>query len=158
MTISRKSLGRGTALALAVGMAVGVGASSHREAPGITKTPKVDASDFYMFRSYEPGREGYVTLIANYIPLQDPYGGPNYFALDSDAVYAIHVDSDGDAVEDITFAFRPNIVNRNVSLNIGGQSIAVPVINVGAIGPGASATSNLNVEEQYRIFVLRGRQ
>ncbi|MGE4057054.1 MAG: DUF4331 domain-containing protein [Vicinamibacterales bacterium] len=158
MTISRKGLGRSAALALAVGMAVGVGASSHREAPGITKTPKGDATDFYMFRSYEPGREGYVTLIANYVPLQDPYGGPNYFALDPDAIYAIHVDSDGDAVEDITFAFRPNIVNRNVSLNIAGQSVAAPVINVGPVGPGASDTSNLNVEEQYRIFVLRGRQ
>ena len=54
-------------------------ASSHREAPSITTTPKVDATDFYMFKSYEAGRDGYVTLIANYLPLQDAYGGPNYF-------------------------------------------------------------------------------
>src|SRR6185369_14214780 len=53
--------------------------SSHREAPGITGRPKLDGTDFYAFRSYEPGREGYVTLIANYIPLQDAYGGPNFF-------------------------------------------------------------------------------
>ncbi|HVQ34799.1 MAG TPA: DUF4331 family protein, partial [Candidatus Bathyarchaeia archaeon] len=46
--------------------------SSHREAPFVTENPKVDATDFYMFRSYEPGREGYVTLVANYLPLQDP--------------------------------------------------------------------------------------
>ena len=51
-------------------------ASSHREAPFITTAPKVDGTDFYMFRSYEPGRTGYVTLIANYQPLQDAYGGP----------------------------------------------------------------------------------
>ena len=44
--------------------------------------PKVDGTDFYMFRSYEPGRDGFVTLIANYLPLQDSYGGPNYFTLD----------------------------------------------------------------------------
>ncbi len=44
-------------------------ASSHREAPGITATPKVDCTDFYMFNSYETGRSNYVTLIANYIPL-----------------------------------------------------------------------------------------
>ena len=50
------------------------GASSHREAPGILSTPQVDGTDFYMFRSYEEGRDGFVTLIANYIPLQDPYG------------------------------------------------------------------------------------
>jgi hypothetical protein len=52
-------------------------ASSHREAPFITAHPKVDGTDFYMFRSYEAGRQDYVTLIANYIPLEDAYGGPN---------------------------------------------------------------------------------
>ena len=56
--------------------------SSHREAPGITKSPKLDGTDFYMFRSYEPGRADYVTFLANYIPLQDAYGGPNFFTLD----------------------------------------------------------------------------
>lgn len=47
-------------------------ASSHREAPEIAGMPRLDGTDFYMFRSYEPGRSAYVTLIANYIPLQDP--------------------------------------------------------------------------------------
>ncbi|MGZ5158809.1 MAG: DUF4331 family protein, partial [Caldimonas sp.] len=61
-------------------------ASSHREAPAITTTPKVDGTDFYMFNSYEPGRSGFVTLIANYLPLQDAYGGPNYFKLDPNAL------------------------------------------------------------------------
>ena len=67
-------------------------ASSHREAPAITEQPKVDGTDFYMFRSYEFGREQYVTFIANYQPLQDPYGGPNYFTMDPDAIYEIHVE------------------------------------------------------------------
>ena len=80
--------------------------SSHREAPNITRFPKVDSTDFYMFTSYEAGRDEYVTLIANYLPLQDPYGGPNYFALDPAALYEIHVDNDGDAGEDLTFQFR----------------------------------------------------
>ena len=70
--------------------------------PGITEKPKVDGTDFYMFRSYEAGREAFVTLVANYLPLQDPYGGPNYFALDPDALYEIKIDNDGDAREDIT--------------------------------------------------------
>ena len=74
-------------------------ASSHREAPSITTMPKVDATDFYMFNSYEPGRAGFVTLIANYQPLQDPYGGPNYFKLDPNALYEIHVDNVGDGKE-----------------------------------------------------------
>ena len=52
-------------------------ASSHREAPYIATQPKVDGADFYMFSSYETGRSGYVTLLADYLPLQDGYGGPN---------------------------------------------------------------------------------
>jgi hypothetical protein len=49
-------------------------ASSHREAPNIAGKPRVDGTDFYMFRSYEPGRSNYVTFLANYIPFQDPQG------------------------------------------------------------------------------------
>src|SRR5262245_28304581 len=81
-------------------------ASSHREAPGITHSPKLDNTDFYMFRSYEPGRSDFVTLIANFVPLQDVYGGPNFFTLDPDAIYEIHVDNTGDSREDITFQFQ----------------------------------------------------
>jgi hypothetical protein len=91
-----------TAGALALALASTAWASSHREAPFITTMPKVDATDLYMFRSYEPGRAGFVTIVANYLPLQDAYGGPNYFALDPNALYEIHIDNDGDANEDIT--------------------------------------------------------
>ena len=65
-------------------------ASSHREAPNITRFPTLDSTDFYAFNSYEEGRGDFVTMIANYIPLQDAYGGPNYFAMDPAAVYSIH--------------------------------------------------------------------
>ncbi len=81
-------------------------ASSHREAPAILSTPQVDGTDFYMFRSYEEGRDGFVTLIANYIPLQDPYGGPNYFPLDPSAASDIHITNNGDVEEDLTFRFQ----------------------------------------------------
>jgi Domain of unknown function (DUF4331) len=93
-------------------------ASSHREAPFITTSPKVDGTDFYMFRSYETGRSDYVTLIANYVPLQAPYGGPNYFKLDPNALYEIHVDNNGDAKEDITFQFRINNALSNAGKGI----------------------------------------
>ncbi|RYZ80690.1 MAG: DUF4331 domain-containing protein, partial [Moraxellaceae bacterium] len=63
-------------------------ASSHREAPSITRSPAVDSTDFYAFNSYESGRGNYVTLIANYIPLQNPGDGPNYFAMDPNALYS----------------------------------------------------------------------
>ena len=125
-------------------------ASSHREAPFITQMPKVDGTDFYMFRSYEAGREAYVTLIANYLPLQDAYGGPNFFMLDPRALYEIHIDNNGDAREDLTFQFRFNQAlsgTEGIALDIGpaGQTkrVAVPLLNVGPIT--ASDTSQLNV-------------
>ena len=71
----------GTA-ALTVAIAAPAQASSHREAPFITTRPKVDGTDFYMFNSYEPGRAGYVTLIANYQPFERSQGGPNYYTMD----------------------------------------------------------------------------
>src|SRR5687768_14270802 len=84
---------------LALLAALPANASSHREAPFITNQPKVDNTDVYAFNSYENGRSGYVTLIANYQPLQDPFGGPEYFKMDPNAIYEIHVDNNGDAQE-----------------------------------------------------------
>src|SRR5437867_1348284 len=140
------------ALMVALAMA-GPRASSHREAPGITKTPKVDGSDFYMFRSYEQARSGFVTLLANYIPLQDVYGGPNFFTLDQDALYEIHVDNDGDAREDVTFQFRFRNRPKDIRVNVGGKSVAVSLVNVGRIGPGSRDTDALNVVESYSLSI-----
>ena len=131
-------------------------ASSHREAPFITELPKVDGSDFYLFRSYENGREGYVTLIANYLPLQDAYGGPNYFTLDPDAVYEIHIDNDGDAIEDLTFRFDLELSFNPASLDIGGEQITVPLINIGPIGPAATDTLNASLQESFSLTMIRG--
>jgi len=92
-------------VATATLMSAGAMASSHREAPFITKNPKVDGTDFYLFNSYEASRSNFVTVIANFQPLQDAYGGPNYFSMDPEALYELHIDNTGDAVEDITFQF-----------------------------------------------------
>lgn len=129
-------------------------ASSHREAPFITTTPKVDGTDFYMFSSYEPGRADYVTLIANYQPLQAPYGGPNYFSMDPNALYEIHIDNNGDAREDITFQFRFRNRLKGIELPIGGKNVAIPLIQAGAVADPNAATLNLN--EQYTVDVVRG--
>lgn len=133
-------------------------ASSHREAPFITTAPKVDATDFYMFRSYETGRSDYVTLIANYAPLQDAYGGPNYFSLDPNALYEIHIDNNGDAKEDLTFQFRfkNTLANsgKGVELNVGGQNVAIPLIQAGAISN--VKDPSLNLAETYTVNVVRG--
>jgi hypothetical protein len=92
-----------TAIALVCSTVIATSAlaSSHREAPNITRFPTVDSTDFYVFNSYENGRDDFVTLVANYIPLQDAYGGPNYFPMDPAASYNIHIDTDGDAVDHV---------------------------------------------------------
>ena len=105
-------------------------ASSHREAPYITSQPKVDGTDFYMFRSYEANRQNFVTLIANYLPLQDAYGGPNYFSLDPNALYEIHLDNNGDAVEDITFQFRFKNTLKDLKVPVGGKMTSIPLVNL----------------------------
>lgn len=131
-------------------------ASSHREAPAIAGMPRVDATDFYMFRSYEPEREDYVTLIANYLPLQAPYGGPNYFALDNDAVYEIHIDNDGDARENLTFQFNFDTALANggngATFDVGGVQVANPLRQNGQIlAPG---DDNINETESYTLKVI----
>ena len=160
MTSDRMTAGRLSPLAAALCAALAglsgapAQASSHREAPFITTVPKVDATDFYMFNSYEPGRDGYVTLIANYLPLQDPYGGPNYFALDPNALYEIHLDNDGDAREDITFQFRFKNKLNSVTLPIGNKNIAIPLIQAGQVTDVRSPS--LNVSESFSVDLIRG--
>ncbi len=143
---------------LVAGTAAPTLASSHREAPAITKSPKVDATDFYVFNSYESGRDAYVTFVANYIPLQDAYGGPNYFSLDSDAVYDIRVDNNGDANADLVFRFKFESTRKDISLPIGPpenrRTVAIPLIQAGQIGVGDDAA--LNVQETYSVTLFRG--
>jgi hypothetical protein len=78
--------------------------SSHAEAPEISKDPVADSTDLYAFIS--PDRPGFVTLIANYIPRQQPAGGPNFFEFGDDVLYEIHIDNTGDAKADVTYQFR----------------------------------------------------
>lgn len=132
-------------------------ASSHREAPFITELPKVDNTDFYMFRSYEPGRENYVTIVANFQPLQVPFGGPQYFTMDPDALYEIHIDNNGDAIEDITWSFQFNNELRTengIALDIGGQSIPIPLRYIGPVTD--ANDGDLNELEFYTVTQVAG--
>ncbi|HEY7537092.1 MAG TPA: DUF4331 domain-containing protein, partial [Gaiellaceae bacterium] len=90
--------------------------SSHREAPEISKDPVADNTDVYAFVS--PDEPGTVTIIANYIPLEAPAGGPNFFEFGDDVLYSIHVDNDGDAKPDVSyhFQFRSEVRNPNTFL------------------------------------------
>jgi hypothetical protein len=78
--------------------------SSHREAPEISKDPAADNADVYAFVS--PDRPDTVTLISNFVPLQDPPGGPNFFEFGDDVLYAIHIDNDGDGKPNISYLFQ----------------------------------------------------
>jgi hypothetical protein len=129
-------------------------ASSHREAPYITTVPKVDGTDLYMFMSYEAGRADYVTLLANYQPLQAPYGGPNYFKMDPNALYEIHVDNNGDAKEDLTFQFRFQNKFNAITLPVGGKNVAIPLTQAGQVSAPNAAT--LNVNEMFTVDIVRG--
>jgi hypothetical protein len=95
-------------------------ASSHSEAPLISMDRYADNTDTYAFRSVEPGREGFVTLLANYIPFQEPSGGPQFYRFDDNVLYEIKIDNTGDGREDITyqFEFKTRTVNGNTILGM----------------------------------------
>ncbi len=90
--------------------------SSHREAPEISKDPVADSTDTYAFVS--PDRPDTVTIITNYIPLEDPAGGPNFFEFGDDVLYRINVDNDGDGRPDVIydFRFKTTVANPNTFL------------------------------------------
>jgi hypothetical protein len=157
MPARRRFVSKATGAAVCVALvAAFAAASSHREAPGISKTPKVDGTDFYLFRSYEPGRENFTTVIANYQPLQQPYGGPNYFLMDENALYEIHLETNGDAVEDLTFQFRFSNALRNLPIATGAPTGDLPIA-LTAIGPVvAGDDSNLNVVQTYAVDLVVG--
>jgi hypothetical protein len=129
-------------------------ASSHREAPFISMQPAVDGTDFYLFRSYEPGRSGYVTFVADYIPFQDPQGGPNFYPFDPSARYAINIDTTGDGRPDMSFVFRFKTTSKQQALNVGGKQVKIPLIQSNTI-PDEINPPSLNVRETYSVALVR---
>ncbi len=142
----------GVALAGAALLPPHANASSHREAPNIAGHPRVDSTDFYMFRSYEPGRNGYVTFLANYIPFQEPQGGPNFYNMDENAIYKINVDNTGSARPGMIFEFQFKNVSKDLAVKAGGKNVPVPLLN---IGPVNASGANLNVVQSYTVKLVR---
>jgi hypothetical protein len=117
--------------------------SSHREAPEISKDPVADSTDVYAFVS--PDSPDTVTLIANYIPLQGPAGGPNFYSFGDDVMYEIHVDNNGDAEPDVTFQFRFQ------------TTLADPGTFLYNTGPITSLNSpNWNSQQSYTVTQIKG--
>ena len=98
--------------------------------------------------------DAFVTLVANYMPLQDAYGGPNYFSFDANALYEIHLDNNGNGSEDITFQFRFKNNLADITLPIDGKSMSIPLVQSGGISAGS--TDALNLKESFSIDVVRG--
>ncbi len=127
---------------LATGVAglgpVAANSSSHREAPLIAGLPQYDTTDLYAFRS--PEAQNKVTLIANWIPFEEPGGGPNFYSFATDARYNIKVDNDGDAKPDVTFrwTFKDHYVSDETFLYATG-----PVTSL--------KDENLNFYQTYRL-------
>ncbi|HEY1623202.1 MAG TPA: DUF4331 domain-containing protein [Streptosporangiaceae bacterium] len=112
--------------------------SSHREAPEISKDPVADSTDVYAFVS--PDKPGTVTLIANYIPLQGPAAGPNFYEFGDDVLYEIHIDNNGDGRADVSYQFRFS------------THVADPGTFLYNVGPIESLTSaNWNRRQSYSV-------
>jgi len=140
-------------------------AASHREAPRIALDPPADITDFFLFRSYEPGRQDKVVLIMNVFPGGEPSSGPNYFTFDPNVLYAFHVDNDRDGkAEDVTFEFRfrteiRGLVNQfnlfvsYVGCGVRAPPCATPLPPITSLdGPGSEG---LGVRQRYSVTMVR---
>ncbi|MRX11779.1 DUF4331 domain-containing protein [Pseudoduganella sp. FT25W] len=130
-------------------------ASSHREAPNIAQQPSVDSTDLYVFRSYEPGRAGYVTILADYIPFQTNVGGAHFYQFNPNALYEIHIDNTGSGAEALTFQFRFTSTSNGIAVPVGGKQTKIPLIHA-APSPTPGAPPTLNVTESYTLNLVRG--
>ena len=130
-------------------------AASHREAPLISMDPEADITDVFFFRSYEEGRAGYVDLVMDVIPGEEPSSGPNYFNFDPNVVYTFHVDSNQDGIaNDVEFEFRFTNEFRGVSKDLG---LFLPYVALPPItkldGPGSEG---LGFRQRYSVVMKRG--
>jgi hypothetical protein len=104
-------------------MAIPAQAASHSEAPLISMDRYADNTDTYAFRSTEMGRDGFVTLIGNWIPFQEPSGGPHYYLFDDTVLYEIKIDNTGDGLEDITYQFQFTTQRVNTNTVLGHSTV-----------------------------------
>jgi hypothetical protein len=116
--------------------------SSHREAPSISQDPVADNADTYAFVS--PDDPKTVTIITNYVPLQGPPGGPNFFEFGDDVLYSIYIDNDGDALAEIEYQFRFRTTLQNPDTFL---------YNTGPIG--SLTDPNWNKRQLYSVSVIR---
>jgi hypothetical protein len=141
-------------LAAALAVAGGASAASHREAPLISMDPEADITDFFMFRSYEPGKSDKVDLIMDVIPGEEPSSGPNYWNFDPNVDYIINVDNNRDGREDLAFRFRFKTEIRGTAKAAG---LFLPYVALPPItkldGPGSEG---LGLRQTYSVEMIQG--
>lgn len=130
-------------------------ASSHREAPFIANDPTADNTDVYAFRSTEAGREGFVTLIANFIPDETPGSGPHYFKFDDTVLYEIKIDNTGDGIQDISYQFRFSNQIKNPDTVLGMASPNEALKGKGGVDPLISVITDEDYNEFQTYSVTR---
>ena len=130
-------------------------ASSHREAPLIVADPLADNTDTYAFRSTEPGRNGFATLIANWIPFEEPSGGPHFYKFDDTVLYEIYVDNTGDGVQDVTYQFRFKTKFKNPDSVLGMAAPNQAVAGTGGIEPLITSLNDPDYNEPQTYSVTR---
>ena len=146
------------ALVLAVGRGSGPGAAlaaSHREAPLISLDAPADISDFFMFRSYEPGHEGNVVLIMDTNPGEEPSSGPNYYNFDPNVTYRFRIDNDQNGrANDVVFEFKfkSQIRGDTAALGLPLNNVALPPITK-LDGPGSEG---LGLRQTYSVSMVQG--
>ncbi len=136
-----------TAIVLAVspsGVPTG-DAASHRESPLLAFDPQADNTDVYFFVS--PDRPDTVTIVANYVPIQGPGSGPEYYRFGDDVLYQLHIDNNGDAEEDVIYQFRftTTVSNPNTVLYVTG-----PVTSID--------DADIIVRQSYSVDMIRAGQ
>ncbi len=130
-------------------------ASSHREAPLIVADPLADNTDTYAFRSTEAGRSGFVTLMANWIPFEEPSGGPHFYKFDDTVLYEIKIDNTGDGVEDITYQFRFTTEFKNPDSVLGMAAPNQAFAGTGGIEPLITSLDDPDYNEPQTYTVTR---
>jgi hypothetical protein len=132
-------------------------AASHREAPLISLDPEADITDFFMFRSYEPGQSDKVELIMDVIPGEEPSAGPNYYNFDPSVLYTFNVDNNNDGkADDIRFelSFRTELRGDTTALGLPLAYTAIPPIT----HLDGAGSEGLGVRQRYTLTMVKNKK
>ena len=141
--------------AMVMSMVGGASASSHREAPLISEDPVADGTDLYAWVVNPDAAQAQkrLAIVSNWIPLQEPASGPNFWKFGDDVLYGVHVDNDGDAIEDISYYWRfSTTVKEPGTFLYNNNAITVETNGAGE----ATNYPGLNVQQSYTLTEVTG--